>query len=80
MGSRQRYVVLTNDLDFGAILAATRAAAPSVVQVRAQDVAPEHLGDLVIRALRQYEDILQRGALITIDETRLRSRILPLIR
>ncbi len=74
------YVVFTNDLDFGAILAAGRAAAPSVIQVRTQNVTPEHLSDLVVRALRQHEAILERGALITIDESRLRSRILPLIR
>ena len=34
------YVVFTNDLDFGAILATTRAAAPSVIQVRTQDLSP----------------------------------------
>jgi len=71
--------VFTNDLDFGAILAATRATAPSVIQVRTQDVAPEHLTALVLRALRQHEAILQQGALITVDEARLRSRILPLV-
>lgn len=32
------YLVLTHDLDFGAILAATGGDAPSVVQVRSQDV------------------------------------------
>lgn len=31
-------VVLTNDLDFGAMLAASKASGPSVVQVRTQDV------------------------------------------
>jgi predicted nuclease of predicted toxin-antitoxin system len=80
MGTRQRVRRFTHDLDFGAILAVTRAAAPSVIQVRAQDVTPEHLTDLVVRALRQHEAILQQGALITIDEARLRSRILPLVR
>jgi predicted nuclease of predicted toxin-antitoxin system len=74
------YVVFTNDLDFGAILAVSRATAPSVVQVRTQDVTPEHLTALIVRALRQHEGILQQGALVTIDETRLRSRILPLVR
>lgn len=29
------YIVLTHDLDFGAILAATQGRAPSVVQIRA---------------------------------------------
>jgi len=37
------YVIFTHDLDFGAILAATNADYPSVVQVRVQDVTPEHL-------------------------------------
>jgi predicted nuclease of predicted toxin-antitoxin system len=32
------YAVLTHDLDFGAILAATGGNAPSVIQVRTQDV------------------------------------------
>jgi predicted nuclease of predicted toxin-antitoxin system len=73
------HLVFTNDMDFGAILAATRATAPSVIQVRTQDVTPEHLTALVVHALRQHEAILQQGALITVDEARLRSRILPLV-
>lgn len=71
-------VVFTNDLDFGAILAATSGKAPSVIQVRSQDVTPEHLGDLVIRALRQHQPLIEEGALISIDDARSRVRILPL--
>lgn len=37
------YVVLTHDLDFGAILAATHGEKPSVVQIRAEDVSPKSL-------------------------------------
>ena len=33
------YIVLTHDLDFSAILAATRGEKPSVVQIRADDVS-----------------------------------------
>lgn len=73
------YVVFTHDLGFGALLAATKANLPSVIQVRTQDVAPEHLSNLIVRALRQHEPILEQGALISIDEARLRSRILPLV-
>lgn len=72
------FVVFTHDLDFGAILAVTRAQGPSVIQVRAQDVSPEHLGRLVIDALHQYEAVLEAGALIVVDESRCRARILPL--
>ncbi len=37
------YVVVTHDLDFAALLAATRAVGPSVIQMRAQDVLPGSL-------------------------------------
>jgi predicted nuclease of predicted toxin-antitoxin system len=46
--------------------------------VRTQDVTPEHLGSLVITAIRQHHDILQSGAIISVDERQMRARILPL--
>ena len=73
-----QHVVFTHDLDFGAILAATRAEGPSVFQVRTQDVTPAHLEPLVVAALRSHEAALQDGALVTVDETRSRVRILPI--
>jgi predicted nuclease of predicted toxin-antitoxin system len=73
------HIVFTNDLDFGTILASTRAVGPSVIQSRTQDVTHDHLGDIVVTALREHREILERGALITIDESRLRVRILPLV-
>lgn len=72
------YVVLTHDLDFGAILAATRATKPSVVQVRAEDIRPQAIGAQVVAALHQQSSQLQEGALLTIDVARTRVRILPL--
>src|SRR5262249_32527649 len=52
------YVVFTHDMDFGTILALTHAAGPSVLQVRGQNVLPEHMGPLVVAALGQYDDAL----------------------
>ena len=72
------YTVFTNDLDFGAILAASAASSPSVIQVRATNLTPAHLGPLVERALGQYREVLETGALITVEAARLRTRILPL--
>jgi predicted nuclease of predicted toxin-antitoxin system len=46
------YVVLTHDLDFGAILAATQANKPSVVQIRSEDVNPDIIGKQVVAALQ----------------------------
>jgi predicted nuclease of predicted toxin-antitoxin system len=72
------WVVFTHDLDFGTILAHTKAGKPSVFQVRARDVAPGHLGRLVALALRQVSPQLEAGALVTLDEARRRVRLLPL--
>jgi predicted nuclease of predicted toxin-antitoxin system len=72
------HVVFTHDLDFGAILAASKAEGPSVLQVRAQDVGPSHLGDLVLSALSQLHDHLTRGAVVSLDEKSARVRLLPL--
>ena len=74
------FVVLTHDLDFGAILAAGGRTGPSVVQVRADDVRPQAIGRVVLTALRQVERDLARGALVTIDPRRTRIRVLPLVR
>lgn len=74
------YVVLTHDLDFSAILAVTHGDKPSVVQIRAEDVSPEVIGNLVMDALQQMRGELESGALLTIDSQRLRLRVLPLQR
>jgi predicted nuclease of predicted toxin-antitoxin system len=73
------YVVFTHDLDFGTLLAVTRAQGPSVIQLRTQDVMPQSLGERMMQILRQYETALQKGALITIDEAKSRVRILPFL-
>jgi predicted nuclease of predicted toxin-antitoxin system len=72
------YVVLTHDLDFSAILAATHGEKPSVVQIRADDVSPDVIGKQVIIALRQMASELEEGALLTVDPNRTRLRVLPL--
>lgn len=75
---RHRYVVFTHDLDFSAILAATNASAPSVIQVRTQDTMPSVIGAAVLQLIRQFEVELNQGALVTLDMAKARVRILPL--
>lgn len=72
------YVLFTNDLDFGSILAAGKLNTPSVIQIRTQDVLPAGIGNLIIASLKQYDNLLETGALISIDETKQRARILPI--
>ncbi len=74
------YTVLTHDLDFGAILAATNGGRPSVVQFRASDLSPDTIGRHLIDALRRVEAEIEQGALLTIEPGRARMRLLPLRR
>jgi predicted nuclease of predicted toxin-antitoxin system len=71
-------VLLTHDLDFGVILAMTRARGPSVVQMRAQDLMPDAVEEIVLRVLRDCASDLERGALVSVDPYAARIRILPL--
>lgn len=75
---QNEHVVFTHDLDFGSLLALTRETGPSVIQVRAHDVLPQHLGQIVTTTIRTYEPQLRQGAIVTVDESRGRVRILPI--
>jgi predicted nuclease of predicted toxin-antitoxin system len=71
-------IILTHDLDFGAILAVTGGDKPSVVQLRAQDTSHDVAGASVVEALKLVSTELATGALLTIDASRARLRLLPL--
>jgi predicted nuclease of predicted toxin-antitoxin system len=70
--------VITNDLDFSAILAATRAQGPSIVQIRGQDLAPTVLADTLVGVLRGHADAMAHGVIVTLDLRTARVRTLPL--
>lgn len=72
------HVILTHDLDFGTILAQTHATGPSVILLRGGDTFPATIGNAVIAAIQQCEADLQSGALVVVDATRHRIRILPI--
>ena len=72
------FIVLTHDLDFGAILAATRAEGPSVVQIRTEDVMSDQFVSLVSTTLTRFEAELAAGALVIVDVSRSRVRVLPM--
>lgn len=73
------YVVLTHDMDFSAILAATHGAKPSVVQIRTEDVSPTVIAAQVVAALRHMEPELEAGALLTVGPHQTRVRMLPIV-
>jgi predicted nuclease of predicted toxin-antitoxin system len=72
------YVVFTHDLDFGTLLALTHATGPSVLQIRGEDVLPDHMESAIIAAIQQHEADLTAGALVVVDAVKCRVRILPI--
>jgi len=76
--STEGWVVFTHDLDFGTILATRGWATPSVIQLRGQEVTPSAVGRVVFSVVWDFEAELRQGALITVDPSRTRARILPL--
>jgi predicted nuclease of predicted toxin-antitoxin system len=73
-----QFAVFTNDLDFGMLLAMTRSAGPSVIQVRSPEVLPRQIGNLVLSAITQHSEEIAAGSLLVIEKSKLRVRILPL--
>ena len=67
-------VVLTRDLDFAAMLMIQGLASPSVIQLRIDQVRPERHLALIQRALSLYGKQLEEGAIITVEDERVRVR------
>jgi predicted nuclease of predicted toxin-antitoxin system len=72
------HLLLTHDLDFGTLLAQTQTSRPSVVIVRAADPSVATVGNQVLDAIRQHATELAAGALVVVDVSRSRVRILPI--
>lgn len=73
------FIVLTNDLDFPQILAHTRESGPSVILLRGEPLVPETRGAALLRALRDCQGELSKGAILSLDWSgRARARLLPL--
>jgi predicted nuclease of predicted toxin-antitoxin system len=75
---QQALVLITNDLDFSAILAAGAVDGPSVVQIRTQDLLSDGAVSVIAKALEAHREEIERGALLSIDEGGTRVRMLPL--
>ena len=72
------FTILTNDLDFGFILAITRGEKPSVIQTRIDVLAPNRIGSMVVNVIKMLAADIERGALVTIDSRKTRVSLLPL--
>jgi len=67
-------IVLTYDLDFGDLLAASGANLPSTIIFRLRNMRPEHVSRFLLKIISQYPEALEHGAIITVTEGRIRMR------
>ncbi|HVE81398.1 MAG TPA: DUF5615 family PIN-like protein [Myxococcales bacterium] len=71
-------LVLTRDQDFAALLAMSRARAPSLINLRHQRTDAAFLVELLDGILRRHTDVLLAGAILTVDERGVRVHGLPI--
>jgi predicted nuclease of predicted toxin-antitoxin system len=71
-------IVLTFDLDFGDLLAASGGDTPSVVLFRMRNQTPGAVTPRLLEILETCTDILDAGALIVVEDQRYRVRRLPI--
>jgi len=72
------FVVVTHDLDFSTILSVTHGQKPSVIQIRVQSIDAEQISELIMIAVQQNANEINQGAILSIDVSKSRLRILPL--
>lgn len=75
--SEQR-IVLTHDLDFGDLMAASGAQLPGVIIFRLSCMMAVNVNRYVDIILQEHTQALRQGAILSVSERRIRVRTLPI--
>lgn len=79
LAHNEKAVIITQDLDFSAIVAQSNLNGPSVVSLQVADAKPTIITRILITMLPLIEADLIEGAIISIDEKEYRIKKLPII-
>ncbi len=71
-------ILLTHDLDFSELIAASGAHLPSVIVFRLRNMRPENVNRYLLNIIEQHREALIKGAIVSVTEGRIRVRTLPL--
>ena len=70
-------VIITLDSDFHTILAVTNASSPSVIRIRLEGLRGPDFALLIRRIWPKVEPQLKKGAMVTVSESAIRIRNIP---
>ena len=73
-------ILLTHDLGFGELVAASGAQWPSVIVFRLRNMRPDSVNRYLSHVLSRYQAELTEGAVISVSEGQIRLRPLPVAR
>ncbi len=73
----EQRVVLTQDLDFSAIVALSGRTAPSVISLRLSSSRVDHVNAVLEAVLPTVEEAATGGAILSVEDTKIRRRDLP---
>lgn len=77
LAREEERVLLVHDLDFSDLVAASQGKVPSVVVFRLRDMRPTRVNEHLKRVLERHQKELERGAIFSVTEGRIRWRSLP---
>lgn len=80
LAKQQQAAVVTLDADFHRLLAISRATTPSVVRLRIQGLKGDKLASMLAQVIATAAAELAAGAVVSVNETRIRIRSLPIRR
>lgn len=75
---RENRIILTCDLDFGYLMAISKEILPSIIIFRLVNEMPENINRRLKQVLEESEEVLNKGVIISVEETRYRTRFLPI--
>jgi predicted nuclease of predicted toxin-antitoxin system len=78
-GREEGFVIVTLDADFHALLVLSGASLPSVIRISIEGLQGRKAANLIGTVLDHCGQELTRGALVTVQQDRIRIRRLPLI-
>jgi len=73
-------ILLTHDLDFTDLVAGSGERLPSVILFRLSSMRPENVNHYLKMVIDEHHQMLDEGAIVSVTETRIRVRSLPLRR